>query len=211
VRPVVGERASFAPVALEEKLEDLKQTLLRSARLYTWAELAMSKDLPPAKSGVYAWFFASAPLEVPVENCIQRGDRHLLYVGISPSSSASGETLRSRIRYHFRGNAEGSTFGKTLGCLLESRLGTVLRRVGSGKRMTFGPQEPALTRWIAETAAVAWIESAKPWVLEKHILATVGLPLNIDDNDGHPFRLRLREIRDSARRRARQLPILAGS
>ena len=40
----------------------------------------------------------------------------------------------NRIRYHFRGNAEGSTLRLTLGCLLIKPLGIELRRVGSGKR-----------------------------------------------------------------------------
>jgi hypothetical protein len=57
------------------------------------------------------------------------GRRRLLYVGISPSRAGRHETLRSRIRYHFRGNAEGSTLRLTLGCLLEPILGTRLGRV----------------------------------------------------------------------------------
>ena len=46
--------------------------------------------------------------------------------------------------YHYRGNAEGSTLRLTLGCLLSVELDTVLRRVRSGKRTTFGPQEARL-------------------------------------------------------------------
>jgi hypothetical protein len=46
----------------------------------------------------------------------------LLYVGISPKppsavGTPSRQTLRSRLRYHFRGNAEGSTLRLSLGCL----------------------------------------------------------------------------------------------
>jgi hypothetical protein len=45
----------------------------------------------------------------------------------------SRQSLRTRIRYHFRGNAAGSTLRLSLGCLL----GLALRRVGSGARMTY--------------------------------------------------------------------------
>ena len=45
--------------------------------------------------------------------------------------------MRERIRYHYQGNAEGSTLRLTLGCLLSEELDIELRRVGSGKRMTF--------------------------------------------------------------------------
>ncbi|WP_373283393.1 GIY-YIG nuclease family protein [Streptomyces prunicolor] len=61
----------------------------------------------------------------------------LLYVGIAPRHMAnrtSTQNLRKRVRYHYRGNAAGSTLRLTLGSLL----GLELRRVGSGKRMTFG-------------------------------------------------------------------------
>jgi hypothetical protein len=67
----------------------------------------------------------------------------MLYVGISPKASPkngkppSRQTLRSRVRYHYCGNAEGSTLRLTLGCLLAEKLCMDLRRVGSGKRRTF--------------------------------------------------------------------------
>jgi hypothetical protein len=49
-----------------------------------------------------------------------------------------GRNLREQIiKDHYTGNAEGSTLRKTLGCLLADELGIQLRRVGSGKGMTF--------------------------------------------------------------------------
>ncbi|WP_374939609.1 GIY-YIG nuclease family protein [Streptomyces sp. UH6] len=50
------------------------------------------------------------------------------------ANPTSTQNLRKRVRYHCRGNAAGSTLRLTLGCLP----GLELRRVGSGKRMTFG-------------------------------------------------------------------------
>ena len=82
---------------------------------------------------------------MPCEGCVTRDEFTLLYVGISPGRRASTQNLRRRVRYHFRGNAEGSTLRLTLGCLLESVLNTRLRRVGSGKRLTFGEAEERLT------------------------------------------------------------------
>ncbi|MEU1194017.1 GIY-YIG nuclease family protein [Streptomyces sp. NPDC005859] len=46
------------------------------------------------------------------------------------ANRTSTQNLRKRVRYHYRGNAAGSTLRLTLGCLL----GLDLRRVGSGKR-----------------------------------------------------------------------------
>ncbi|WP_386143941.1 GIY-YIG nuclease family protein [Streptomyces yanii] len=46
------------------------------------------------------------------------------------ANRTSTQNLRTRVRYHYRGNAAGSTLRLTLGCLL----GLELRRVGSGKR-----------------------------------------------------------------------------
>ncbi len=196
--------AGFTP----ERLEALAHRLLSLAPLHTWAELDGSRDQPPATAGVYAWFFRKVPPGVPTEGCIRRGNQSLLYVGISPASPASGETLRSRIRYHYRGVAEGSTLRRTLGCLLEAELGTTLRRVGAGKRMTFAQKEEALTRWMAEHAVVAWVQVDRPWVLEAHLIDRLAPPLNIDGNVRHPFQGELRRIREQARARARQLAIL---
>jgi hypothetical protein len=76
----------------------------------------------PASPGVYAWYFAELPPGLSTEGCISRGNLSLLYVGISPKrptvdgGAPSRQTLRSRVRYHYRGNAEGSTLRLTLGC-----------------------------------------------------------------------------------------------
>ncbi|WP_420313610.1 GIY-YIG nuclease family protein [Actinopolymorpha alba] len=61
------------------------------------------------------------------------------------------------------GDAEGSTLRLTLGCLL----GLELRRVGSGKRMTFGLRgEAELSAWMGAHARVCWVECPEPWRAE---------------------------------------------
>lgn len=129
-------------------------------------------------------------------------------MGISPKNPRSRQTLRSRIRYHFRGNAEGSTLRLTLGCLLEDELGTVLRKVGSGKRRTFADAEATLTEWMAQNARVSWVETDDPVALEEHLIKTLVLPLNLDQNDHSAFHARLSEIRRKARERALLLPLV---
>lgn len=138
--------------------EELGNQLLYEAPLDRWSDLEGSLSLPPRSPGVYSWFFRRLPAPVPTTGCVMRDGAVLLYVGISPKNPKSRQTLRSRIRYHFRGNAEGSTLRLTLGCLLEAKLGTVLRRVGSGKRKTFGEAERKLTAWMAENA---WLAGSK--------------------------------------------------
>src|SRR5262245_16240682 len=127
------------------------------AQLHAWSDLQADSQRPPRAPGVYGWYFRTAPSAVPCQGCVTRDGFTLLYVGISPGRSVGAENLRSRIRYHFGGNAEGSTLRLTLGCLLEPVLATVIRRVGSGKRLTFGSAEGRLTEWIAENARVCWL------------------------------------------------------
>src|SRR5262245_55372461 len=112
------------------ELDDLKAGLLERSRIYCWKDIAADAANPPRKPGVYAWFFQTVPPGVPVEGCPRRAGLTLLYVGISPASATSRETLRSRIRYHFRGNAEGSTFRLTLGCLLAGHSGSRFGELG---------------------------------------------------------------------------------
>jgi hypothetical protein len=77
-----------------------------------------------AAAGVYAWYFDRVPPGVPVDGCHIVDNAHLLYVGISPKAdpanggAPSRQTVRRRLRQHFRGNAKGSTLRLTLGCLL---------------------------------------------------------------------------------------------
>jgi hypothetical protein len=129
-------------------------------------------------------------------------------VGISPKNDKSKGTLHDRLWSHFEGVAEFSTLRTTLGCLLEGELGTVLRRVGSGKTQSFVDKESALSAWMAENALVAWVETPKPWVLEDHLLKVLSLPLNIQGNAKHPFRAQLQELRNNAVRRAEELDIV---
>ncbi len=190
-----------------DPFHDLSSNLLKLNPLYKYEEFNTVLGLPPATAGTYVWFFKTIPSGVSTNPCFQRDGLTLLYVGISPESSESRQTLRDRLRYHYRGNAEGSTLRLTLGCLLEKEIGTVLRRVGSGKRMTFASRENDLSRWMAENTFVTWIEIDEPWHFEEYLLQNFSLPLNIRDNKRNPFYETLRRIRSQGRKHARELPI----
>jgi hypothetical protein len=166
------------------------QHLLYPKHLYTASEVLCRPCPVPTSPGVYAWYFdAPVPL-IDSTGCHRIDGRALLYVGISPKAPSlkglppSRSTLRKRILTHYRGNAEGSTLRRTLGCLLSSRLAIQLRRVGSGGRYTFtNPGEQALDRWMDRHAFVTWVETKAPWEIEKKLLSSdVSLPLNVHGN-----------------------------
>jgi hypothetical protein len=167
----------------------------------------------PAAPGVYGWWFDRVPAGVPVEGCLVRGDRTLLYVGISPKvpplngRPPSKQTVKTRVRYHYTGNAEGSTLRLTLGVLLAEELGIELRRVGSGTRHTFSTGEQRLSEWMGEHAFVTVSEHPEPWVLEEQLIARWSLPLNLDQNS-RSFRPVLSAMRSAAKQRAKELPVL---
>lgn len=172
----------------------------------------------PQTSGVYFWFFKALPEIVPTEGCCQFDDLSLLYVGIAPrappadGSLSKGQTLRKRIRTHYRGNAASSTLRLTLGCLLSKRLDIELRRVASGVKLAFGREgEQRLSGWMEENAFVCWSAHPEPWAVERNLIACLNTPLNIQGNQDHPFCAALREAREAARQRARQLPVLGRS
>jgi len=175
----------------------------------------LSRPCPiPASPGVYAWYFDVVPPDVPAEGCHQALDHTLLYVGISPKETKgqtvkpSIRTLRHRMRDHFNGNAEGSTLRLTLGCLLSAALNIQLRRVGSGKRYTFtNPGEIILDTWMERHARVALAAVEEPWLVEKMLLSTVLLPLNLQGNT-HPFVSTLKSIRTAAKQAALGLPVV---
>lgn len=117
-------------------------------------------------------------------------------------------TLSRRVRYHMQGNAEGSTLRLSLGCLLADQLGIELRRVGSGNRFTFSVGEQRLSEWMEKNARVVWKVCEEPWKLEKKLISTLHLPLNLDQNTGNEFFPVLSGLRKAAKVRARALPIL---
>jgi hypothetical protein len=175
----------------------------------------LSRPCPvPSEPGVYAWFFREVPDSVPLEGCVKYNGLWLLYIGISPKrppriGNPSRQTLRTRIRYHYRGNAEGSTLRLTLGCLLADHLGLELCRVGSGKRMTFTQSgENILSNWMADNAFVAWEVHEEPWLYEEELIRTLSLPLNLEGNRSHPFWSELSRLRASAKDHARNKPIV---
>ena len=194
-------------------MTDSQHDFLKTGRLYSRAEV-LSKPCPvPSDPGVYAWFFQNPPSIIPIDDCLERDGLTLLYVGISPkpvtkSGKASPQRLRHRVRYHFQGNAEGSTLRLSLGCLLKSDLEIQLRRVGSGRRMTFTPYgEEALSEWMDKNAFVTWITHEEPWVLEHTLIESLSLPLNIQDNSHHPFQKTLKAVRSDARSTAKDISI----
>jgi hypothetical protein len=102
--------------------------------------------------------FRNFPPEIPTAHCLRFNDLTLLYIGISPCAPAkngkspSKQNQFRRVRYHYRGNAAGSTLRLSLGCLLSVTLNIDLRRVGSGDRLTFAGGEKQLSEWMAENA-----------------------------------------------------------
>jgi hypothetical protein len=137
----------------------------------------------------------------------------MLYVGIAPKKPyadgrRSKTTLHQRVRYHYTGNAEGSTLRLTLGCLLSDELSIELRRVGSGTRRTFSTGEQALSEWMGANAFVCWAAHPEPWALEHELIAQYDLPLNLDQNARHAFHPELSAARRDAKQRAAELPIL---
>jgi hypothetical protein len=185
------------------------RALLSPDRLWTREECLNQDSRVPRAPGVYAWYFRELPPGVPVTDCLQAQGAVLLYVGISPARPVVGgvhssrQTLRSRIRTHYRGNAAGSTLRLSLGCLLEAELGLRLRQVGQGRRCTFGEGEETLSGWMSRNALVTWLPIDEPWRLEEQLIASVSLPLNLDQNRHHVLHDRLSALRREARRRAR--------
>jgi hypothetical protein len=194
---------------------DALATVLRPTRVWS-SGVVLQRPCPvPACPGVYGWYFKELPYPIDTRGCVVLGDLTLLYVGISPKAPprdgrvGSQQTLRSRIRYHYRGNAEGSTLRLTLGCLLSDRLGLRLRRVGSGTRMTFVEGEHRLSAWMANNAYVTWMETPEPCAAERELIGAVDLPLNLDQNRHSAFHAELTRRRAHARAAARALPVVA--
>jgi hypothetical protein len=205
-------KAAVAKTYPNRKTMTICDDLLTPKRLWTRSEVLSRPSPVPNAPGIYGWYFRSLH-SVPTSACCACGDFVLLYIGISPSPSRPGHgpskrSLYERIPEHMNGNAFGSTLRLSLGCLLADELGIELRRVGSGDRLTFSSREERLSQWMDENARVVWMTGEESWKLERAMISTICLPLNLDDNDRNEFAPVLSELRSTARARARALPIL---
>ncbi len=170
----------------------------------------------PALAGIYGWWFDQVPGGFEVGRCETMDDSYLLYIGICPKQPPKNgkvknqRTLRDRIREHFGLNAEGSTLRLTLGCLLAGELDLQLRRVGSGKRLTFTRDgENRLSDWMRQHARVSWLEIQQPWTVESELLHALDLPLNLDQNKHNAFHAYLTQLRNEAKQSAWSLPVVS--
>ena len=193
---------------------DYFEQVTKPERLWSRSEVLGKLSPVPREPGLYAWYFKDIPPTVPTDTCISIRGLTLLYCGISPKAppkdgkKASEQTLWNRIRYHFNGNAEGSTLRLTLGTLLAKTLGIELRRVGSGKRMTFGDGEESISRWMGGNVFVIWVVHPRPWELESDVIRNLSLPLNLDQNKSHAFHPVLSEARQQAKQNAREKAVV---
>jgi hypothetical protein len=189
-------------------------SFVNPARVFSRQEVLVRPSPVPAADGVYGWWFRRLPPLVVADGCCQHQGLTLLYVGISPKRPprngrpASKQKLGDRIEDHYKGNAEGSTLRKTLGCLLAGELGIQLRRVGSAKRITFVEGEQALSAWMTENAYVSWVIRHCPWELEDELIAALDLPLNLQGNKSNQFHPVLSRVRARCVAQARHLPVL---
>jgi hypothetical protein len=188
---------------------------LNPARVFSRDEVLSRPSPVPAASGVYGWWFRDLPAPIDTSGCRKRDSLALLYVGISPRRPpAAGQAhprqqnMRTRLWTHYAGNAEGSTLRKTLGCLLAGQLGIQLRRVGSGRRKTFADGEQLLSAWMSQNAFVSWLIRERPWDLERDLITTVDLPLNLEGNTGHRFHPELTQVLARCVAQANALPVL---
>ena len=135
------------------KGRSIDMIITKSPVLYSRSTVLSQPCPVPQDRGLYAWLFKEVPPSVPIDGCVAKNGMTLLYVGISPMRLL--RNLRKRITNHYRGNAEGSTLRLTLGTLLLEKRNFPLRRVGSGKRMTFTHLgEQWLDDWMEENAFV---------------------------------------------------------
>ncbi len=161
------------------------------------------KRLPKA-GGVYAWWIVgSAIADVPGNKHPTEPGIDLLYIGIAPNGPTSTATLRSRVvGNHLNGNIAASTLRRTLASLLVDELS--LEPIKRGAKVTLSREHNArLSAWQQTHLRLTWHETARPWDIEDKVIAALGPPLNLDDNQKHQFYATLSAARRALKQSAR--------
>jgi hypothetical protein len=186
-------------VAAELELNEVVERLRRNLCTIADAHRTPNDGGLPKTHGVYAWWMspeAIPGLQGPAHPAEQL---ELLYVGIAPKDAQSKATLRSRIRgQHLGGNIGSSTFRQSLAALLFEDQGWITR--WSGSRTQLVPEHNrALSEWQREHLRLAWVERARPWLIEGRVIALMQPPLNLAANTSHPLYGRLKALRAKLR------------
>jgi hypothetical protein len=180
------------PLTPDEVIAALRATPMPVAQAMKSAD----KGGLPAEPGFYAWWaeLGSMP-SVPKNPHPTSSGMTLFYVGISPSSASSSQTIRSRVlNNHLRGNLGSSTFRKTLAALLLEELDLYPRETTT-KVVLPKDENARLSSWQGKHLALTWCVTPQPWVTEPPVIAALGPPLNLASNAVHEFYPTLSEAR----------------
>lgn len=125
------------------------------------------------------------PAFVPLDATRRSGEMALLYIGTSK------RPLWKKLREHSREDASRSTLRRSIGCLLAEHLRIELEvtRVSRMTQCHFGfglSGERTLSSWMQENARVSWVQHDEPLLLERYLITTLTLPVNVRGNK-HPF------------------------
>ena len=65
-----------------------------------------------------------------------------------------------------------------------------------------------LSQWMADNALVSWIVHPEPWEIERQIIQSIDVPLNLDGNAMNAYHPTLSAIRRMHLQRANGLAVL---
>ncbi len=167
-------------------------------------DLRRDKAQLPVQRGLYGFFFARAPGAAPVEGCLQREGRHLLYIGSAGADLRRDGTLRVRLgKNHLGGNERRSTICMTLAALMPELAGAALfESRPKGVKYHTAPEGVArLCRWMDTNMAASWMAHRDPATQEAALIERYRPPLNLDFRS-HPFADRLNDLRAERKRTA---------
>ncbi len=186
-------------------LESLVSALVAAPVSPVIAQRAAADGGVPASPGVYAWWTTTADAlpGVPVAPVAGLSE-WLLYIGIAPKDLTSRQRLRSRVcGNHLGGNIGSSTFRYSLAALLWKEQSWHPRWSGSRPRLTVEDNR-LLSEWQQRHLRVSWVVCAEPWLIEAAIIETLQPPMNVLDNQRHPFCVRMKQARAALKAEAKR-------
>jgi hypothetical protein len=195
------EAGGRAPSLLTHSLSDEARAVLSPETLLLPDHVLDFIDGHAVTHGVYGWWFDHGLPLVPRDGCIERDEKHLLYIGIAPPKDRSVRRdrptpVKSRLwRNHLRGTVRTSTLRLSLAALLKQELDLAFWRDKRNRVRMDRHHEDKLSEWIATHAAISVVQHDEPWSLEETLIRTgPPLPLNLSMS-GHPFKSTLSDLR----------------
>jgi len=145
----------------------------------------------PKQSGVYFWYVTkkgAIQLGIDVTDCFLKSDKYLVYIGLA-------KNLNERLNWHYNDKHSPSSIRSGFVSTLRQTLSALL----VGEMVT---AKPIVDKFLREEMVVEYEVCFNYKEKELELIGSHNLPLNLKNNNNHPFCKTLKQLRKQSKKQS---------